>query len=113
MYQKPADCILVRLFHKAYFPFINYKDNEIAINTMRGKNWTVEKLHTFIKVLNILRKYVTSEIKWVTYESIYCMTTHRSYEIAMLVILPKIGSNYATRKQNPEKNKMKICSIRI
>lgn len=37
------------------------------------------------------------------HEITYCMTTYRSYEIAMPAILPKIGSNYATRKQKPEK----------
>lgn len=33
------------------------------------------------------------------------MNTYRNYEIAMPAILPKIGSSYATRKQNQKKKK--------
>lgn len=31
------------------------------------------------------------------------MNPYGNYEVAMLAILPKIGSNYATRKQNTKK----------
>lgn len=29
-----------------------------VLNTVREKNWTVKKLHTFTKILNILKKYM-------------------------------------------------------